>query len=128
MTFGTWYIFKNPTLAASDVVQVSLVETLGLAIMGADTTLKTILPIETTMPILRQLFTSLSLDKWEAPSITTITHKTNKCQLSEDPISCLSVSSLLFDTMCSFHLNARRWKGTTIWAGSALIHLLAKRR
>ena len=44
MTFGPRHILENPTLTASNVVHVSLVETLGLPIMVTDTTLITILP------------------------------------------------------------------------------------
>jgi hypothetical protein len=61
MTFGPRHIFENPTLTASNVVHVSLVETLGLTIMVTDTTLITILPREATTTILRQKLTSLAL-------------------------------------------------------------------
>jgi hypothetical protein len=60
VTIRARHIFENPTLTACNVVHVSLVETLCLAIMAADTTLKTISPIEAAIAILWQLLTCFS--------------------------------------------------------------------
>jgi hypothetical protein len=62
---------------------------------------------------------------WQSTQLHT---RQNKCRLSENTISWLSVTSLLIDTTCSFELNVSCWNWTTIWAGSTLIDLLAKRR
>jgi hypothetical protein len=61
MALPTWYILVNPALAACNIIQVSLVETLCLAIMVTHTTFITVLPVKTTLTILWQGLTPLAL-------------------------------------------------------------------
>jgi hypothetical protein len=51
--FRAWYLFENPTLTTSHIIQIGLIKT-KLAVMRTHTALITVFPEETTTFILRQ--------------------------------------------------------------------------